>query len=64
MIGTDLLEDLRHNAGWSIARARALEAAMYQPILGYIPVYLQSDEAYATYVEGARANYGALAAAA
>ncbi len=64
VIGTDLLEELRNNAGWSLASAREFEAARYERILGYVPAYLQSDEAYALYTESARANYVTLSAAA
>jgi hypothetical protein len=61
VIGMDLLEELRNNVGWSLATARQAEAAMYERTIDYIPVFLQSDEAYKTYIESARANYAAAA---
>jgi hypothetical protein len=64
VIGMDLLEELRSDVGWSITAVREAEAAAYEKTLGYVPAYLQSDEAYALYKERARANYEALAAAA
>ena len=65
VIPVDLLEELRARAGWSIAEARKAQAARYAKLLGgYVPVAFQSDEAYAAYLEAARANYSALAAAA
>jgi len=64
VIEAELLEQLRSNAGWTISAARRAEAARYERILGYVPVFLQSDEAYATYKDAARANYETLAAAA
>jgi hypothetical protein len=63
IIEADLLEELRNTAGWTITSARVAEAAMYQRAFGYVPAYLQSDEAFASYKEGARLNYVALAAA-
>jgi hypothetical protein len=36
---------------------------MYRRAFGYVPAYLQSDEAFTIYKESARANYVALAAA-
>jgi hypothetical protein len=61
VIGMDLLEELRNNVGWSLATARQAEAAIYERTIDYIPVFLQSDEAYKTYIESARANYAAAA---
>ena len=64
VIAASLLEELRVRAGWSITSAREAEAARYAKVFGgYIPVFLQSDEAYALYKERARANYTALAEA-
>jgi len=61
VIGMDLLEELRNNVGWSLATARQAEAVIYERTIDYIPVFLQSDEAYKTYIESARANYAAAA---
>jgi len=61
VIGMDLLEELRNNVGWSLHAARQAEAAIYERTIDYIPVFLQSDEAYKTYIESARANYAAAA---
>lgn len=63
IIEANLLEELRNTAGWTITSAREAEAAMYRRAFGYVPAYLQSDEAFASYKEGARLNYAALAAA-
>src|SRR3990170_4727031 len=64
LIAASLLEELRARAGWSITSAREAEAARYAKVFGgYIPFFLQSDEAYAAYKERARANYTALAEA-
>jgi hypothetical protein len=62
VIGPEMLEELRENVGWSLTAAREAEAARYERLIDYIPVYLQSDEAFATYNESARSNYLALAA--
>jgi hypothetical protein len=61
-IDADLLEQLRNTAGWTITSAREAEAALYRKAFGYVPAYLQSDEAFAMYKESARLNYVALAA--
>jgi hypothetical protein len=62
VIPTELLEALRARAGWNISDARRAEAARWARLLdGYVPVAFQTDEAYAAYVEAARANYLALA---
>lgn len=61
VIGMGLLEELRNNVGWSLPAARQAEAAIYERTIDYIPVFLQSDEAYKTYIESARANYAAAA---
>jgi hypothetical protein len=61
VIGADLLEELRINAGWSLSSARQAEAAAYERIFDYVPAFLQSDESYETYIEAARANYAAAA---
>lgn len=63
VIAMDLLEELRNNAGWSLSSARQAEAAMYERAIDYVPVFLQSDETYQTYIESARANYVTLSAA-
>ncbi len=65
VIPAGLLEQLRAQAGWTITAAREAEAATYARIFGgYVPAFLQSDEAYALYKERARSNYSGLAAAA
>ncbi|HEX6331538.1 MAG TPA: hypothetical protein VF129_09680 [Actinomycetota bacterium] len=57
VVTADLLEELRDRAGWSITTAREAEAATYQKQFGYVPAFLQTDEAYATYKDRARSNY-------
>lgn len=62
VLSMDMLEALRARAGWSITEARKAAAARWARLLdGYVPVAFQSDEAYAAYVEAARANYLSLA---
>jgi len=57
------LEQLRADAGWSYSSAREAEAARYAKLFGgYIPYFLQTDEAYQAYKEAARSNYLSMAA--
>ena len=59
VIGTDLLEELRSTAGWTLTSAREAMAPHYRRTFGYVPAFLRSDEAYEAYIESARANYAA-----
>lgn len=58
-----LLDELRARVGWTVASARLAQVELFERLIGYVPVSMRTDEAFAASLERARANYEALAAA-